>query len=172
MQSYSIHLCRSSHNVFGVMSSGVTQKPLLGQIVTGLSQTVRTQDSDFTWEWSISNVLEISLCMSTAERRQRDNSSDLPIMTRIIWYINPAQVLFLLPYVCRQQFAYKACIQVRHICRARILPLVLHFYMNNHQQVGPSKWSQVLGFVLSWHGFKFYNNHTFHMVGFLKPVPY
>lgn len=60
----------SSHNVSGVISSGVALKALFGQMITGLSQTVRTQDSDFTWECSVSNVLEITLCMSSAERRQ------------------------------------------------------------------------------------------------------
>lgn len=126
----------SSHNVFGVISLGVAWKPLFGQMITGLSQTVTTQDSDFTWEWSVSNVPEISLCMSSAERRQT-----IVVIyhyyTVMTLYINPAAiVLFLLPYVCfmshQNTSLYLHCtlsklIQVYLISRTRILTSAFYF---------------------------------------------
>ena len=56
--TYCIHWCISALTL------------LFGQIITGLSQTVRTQDSDFTLERRVSNVLEMTFCMRGTERRQ------------------------------------------------------------------------------------------------------
>lgn len=76
--AYCIHWCSSSHTVFGVISSGVAWTPPFGQITTGLWQTVRAQESDLTWERSVSNVLEMSLCTRRSERPQTDDVSTSP----------------------------------------------------------------------------------------------
>ena len=72
--THCIHWCTSSNSVSGVMTSGVTLMPLFGQITTGLSQTAKTQDSDFTWERRVWNVSEMALCIrntDTGTERER-----------------------------------------------------------------------------------------------------
>lgn len=73
--THCIHWCISSQRVFGVISSGVAVTSLFGHIIIGLSQTVKTQDSDFTWERRVANVPEITLCISETEREAQKNST-------------------------------------------------------------------------------------------------
>lgn len=68
--TYCIHWCMSLHNVWAVICSGMTWKSLFGQMITGLPVSIKTQDSDFTWERSLSNVAEIVLRISCAGKKE------------------------------------------------------------------------------------------------------
>lgn len=86
--AYCIHWWMSLHNVWAVICSGMAWKSLFGQMITGLPVSIKTQDSDFTWEWSLSNVAEIFWRISCAEKKKKEGghiSHVAPLFMLNIW---------------------------------------------------------------------------------------